>query len=71
MEGSKAGMSCGCMKMWERKQDRIGRRSGDCLEFPWGGCQGNHNNFLTLAQCRYLTLRLLEFSLLSYFVEDQ
>lgn len=27
-------------------------RSGDCLEFPWGGCQGNHNNFLTLTQCR-------------------
>jgi len=27
-------------------------REGDCLEFPWGGCQGNNNNFLSLAQCR-------------------
>lgn len=27
-------------------------RSGDCLEFPWGGCQGNQNNFISLAQCR-------------------
>ena len=34
--------------MWSSKH-----RSGDCLEFPWGGCQGNHNNFLTLTQCRW------------------
>lgn len=24
----------------------------DCVQFPWGGCQGNMNNFLSLAQCR-------------------
>lgn len=27
-------------------------REEDCLEFPWGGCQGNENNFLSLDQCR-------------------
>lgn len=27
-------------------------REGDCIEFPWGGCQGNDNNFLSLEQCR-------------------
>lgn len=27
-------------------------REEDCLEFPWGGCQGNENNFLSLEQCR-------------------
>ena len=27
-------------------------RLGDCIEFPWGGCQGNDNNFLSLVQCR-------------------
>lgn len=27
-------------------------REGDCIEFPWGGCQGNNNNFLSLGQCR-------------------
>jgi len=27
-------------------------RLSDCIQFPWGGCQGNHNNFLTLLQCR-------------------
>ena len=24
----------------------------DCIQFPWGGCQGNENNFLSQAQCR-------------------
>ena len=28
-------------------------RLEDCLEFPWGGCQGNDNNFLSLRQCRH------------------
>jgi len=27
-------------------------KEGDCIEFPWGGCQGNNNNFLSLEQCR-------------------
>jgi len=27
-------------------------KEGDCIEFPWGGCQGNNNNFLSLDQCR-------------------
>ena len=28
-------------------------RLADCLQFPWGGCQGNDNNFLSLRQCRH------------------
>lgn len=27
-------------------------KENDCIEFPWGGCQGNNNNFLSLEQCR-------------------
>jgi len=27
-------------------------KESDCLSFPWGGCGGNDNNFLSLAQCR-------------------
>jgi len=25
---------------------------GDCVKFPWGGCGGNENRFLSLHQCR-------------------
>jgi len=27
-------------------------REEDCIQFPWGGCQGNDNNFVSLDQCR-------------------
>jgi len=27
-------------------------KEDDCLQFPWGGCQGNDNNFMSLTQCR-------------------
>lgn len=27
-------------------------KESDCLQFPWGGCKGNDNNFMSLAQCR-------------------
>jgi len=27
-------------------------KEGDCIQFPWGGCQGNDNNFVSLDQCR-------------------
>ena len=27
-------------------------RQRDCIQFPWGGCQGNNNNFVSLEQCR-------------------
>jgi len=27
-------------------------RVDDCIQFPWGGCQGNENNFLSQAQCQ-------------------
>merc|ERR1712064_100939 len=27
-------------------------RIGDCIEFPWGGCYGNENNFISQNQCR-------------------
>jgi len=27
-------------------------RQQDCIQFPWGGCKGNNNNFVSLEQCR-------------------
>ena len=27
-------------------------REEDCIQFPWGGCQGNDNNFVSIHQCR-------------------
>lgn len=27
-------------------------RTGKCLEFPWGGCGGNANNFVSTSQCQ-------------------
>ena len=27
-------------------------RVGDCVQFPWGGCHGNDNNFVSIGQCR-------------------
>ena len=26
-------------------------RTGACIQFPWGGCGGNANNFLSLSEC--------------------
>ena len=27
-------------------------KQDDCVQFPWGGCHGNENNFVSLHQCR-------------------
>ena len=47
-----------CSNWWNRWQTFILSRwyylprVGDCVKFPWGGCHGNDNNFISVDQCR-------------------